>query len=439
MSGRSALRGACIPSPRRFVALVTTAAAALSLVMAMVRREEWVGWLPTTVGVMEQATVWVPSIVAVAAAWVSGQPRAHGLADWVSTSPRSAADRLKVPVLMAGLVGLVAQGIALAVVLVVSAEAGLSAGGLSGFALTISVPTMSAYLLFWAFAGSAMGIALPRAVALPVTALVPYALYAALELYAGDSPLNVLAVNTTRSYDYVMPATGPLIARLVFWLFAAAVAGAALLGRRRLAQTGAWAVSFSAAFALFVGPAYVPIAGAEATRCEGHAPRTCLDASHVTAMKRYRSAVSRVWPSVPVALRPDTLVSDDLLDVGGAGSVLIAPPVAGYADPARVVDQTMFAARLGDALFMAHCTDSTGGVDTARVLVQWWRVEHDVATESSAFAGDTGAAWSDPEHEHHVRQAQALASLNPRRREEWFAANVDAIRGCNASTLPGSS
>ena len=68
--------------------------------------------------------------------------------------------------------------------------------------------------------GARLGHALPRSLATPVAAVIPYATYAILAIYATDGPLGVLAVGDSRVYDYVRPTTESLVARLLFWLLA---------------------------------------------------------------------------------------------------------------------------------------------------------------------------------------------------------------------------
>lgn len=433
MTPRGALRGVCIPRPGWFAVLLTAVALTSVTVMALLRTEEWVGWLPSTIGVLELASVWMPSLLATSAAWISGQPRAHGMAEWVSTSPRSQAQRNGVAVLLVGISGVLGLCLACGVVISESLRSGLDHGMSAGI-VALWIPTMVTYAVFWSIVGAAAGALLPRTVALPLGVLVPYVVYAVLDVYAANLPVAVFAVNGTRFYDYVRPATDSLVVRLVFWSVAAAVAALALVRRWRLVQRGVWALSVAAAIALFVGPHYVPIAGAQAASCAGRLPQACLDGSHITTMPRYRSAIEDLWPSIPEPLRPDVVTSAADLVTDAKADVLVAPPVAGVTEPARMIDPTMFAARLGDALFLDRCTDTSGGFATAVVLERWWRDAHGVPVDGTAFVGDVDLDAADLDRSASVRAAEELAALTPERRRQWFATNASAIRDCREST-----
>lgn len=245
----------------------------------------------------------------------------------------------------------------------------------------------------------------------------------------------MLAVGDGSAYTYGEPTVGTMAVRATFWISLALAAWLAVLDRRRVASGTLWVTSLTAAVGLFFGASYTPIPGVTTPVCSGSGPTTCLEHGFATAMPRYRSAVERIWPRVPPPLRPDVVVALPELAPDGR-TALVVPPVAGFTEPARVVDPTMFAARLGNELFVTSCRDGSSGRETANVLLLWWRTLTSVPVDGTAFAGDADFATTDPDYAEHVASAEAFAALPAADRLEWFDDNADAITSCTAGALP---
>lgn len=433
--------GTALERPRAVLILLTALSAAAALSSALLKPEEWVGWFPSTMAAAEQGAVWPSLVVSGAAAWISGQARAHGMLEWSSSSPRGAASRLAPTLLLVGTAVLVAQAAASMALLAVSRSYGLTAarGGLDLFLL---VPTVTAYLLFWTAVGALLGRSVPRQVALPLAALLPYAAYAVLALYSGDGPLASLAIADGRLQDYLRPSASTVVTRLVFWALAALALWASSLAREgaqhRIRRWGAGAVALVAMLAFAQGATFLPIAGATSAVCAGARPVTCLDMSHAAVMTRYRQQIDRLWPSVPAALRPAVIGSHQEVTAGRSGRTLLAPPVRGYTEPACVIDGQMFAARFGDELFLTPCRETGRISETAVSLVLWWRLQHGVPFDGSAFAGDTPYSAVDPDYKTRKREAVAFTALPTDKREAWFRENAAEVLDCTAPGLASS-
>ena len=438
MKPRLDLRGAALPRPASALTVLWLAMVMLVSAPVWQRTEQWLGWLPTSVGIAESTAMWAPSLLSLTAAWASGQPRALGLAEWVSSSPRGSAGPVRALALLTGTAGLAGQLTVLAAILVASVRGGMTTGGLTGWTLVMSVPTVSAYLLFWVVVGTRLGHGLPGSVAAPIAALMPYVIYSALTLYFADGPLNVLAVGDPRVYDYVLPTASSLVTRLLFWVMATATITASLFTERRRARVSVWATSISAAGALFVGPAVENIPRAESPVCVGTMPVTCLDRSHATTMTRYRTAIAGLWPSIPPPLRPDAIGADARLIPAGSPSSLVVPPVAGHSEPSRIIDPEMFAARMGVQLFLAPCSSARPqGLDTALALDLWWRMGHGVPIDGTAFPGDANLPATDAHFVRHAQEARDFDALPALQRNEWFTEHASAVRTCSSAGLPG--
>lgn len=429
--------GLLLARPWLTFTVVTAMSVAAAVISPLLRQEEWVGWFPTTIGAIESAAVWVPSVFGAAAAWISGQARTHGLREWSATSPRSRAQRLAPTMAFLALSSLVSQVVILIPIVGLSLHYGLL-DGLAAPYMLLSIPTVAGYLLFWIAIGSWLGSLLRREIALPLAALLPYTMYVVM-VVSSDGPMAALAIGDSRVFAYVQPSTGMVLTRTLFWLFAPAALWAALMAKPRISRvTTAWATSLAAALALFQGAALVPIRGASDAVCQGNRPTTCLEASFETTMGRYRAAIAELWPSIPEPIRPSWIGSvNDVLP--GRGRALIVAPVAGYTEPARLIDRTMFAARLGDALFLAPCATTIVGGDAAISLVLWWRIQHDVPIDGSAFVGDVNYPAVDPKYEAHSRAARAFGKLSPRSRSAWFQTHADGVLNCTIANLADES
>ncbi len=426
--------GLQIGRPRSLFVASVGIVAFVATIYPLTQPELWVGWLPDTVGAAESAAAWAPSVVCVLTAWLSGQPRAHGMGEWVLSSPRSRAERLLPGLALAASILLAATVLSVAVIVGVSTRFGLLDGA-ERFRTLLLFPGLVGYLALWIPVGAALGVPLRREIALPLAAILPFAVFAAL-VYSGGSPLAVLAVGDGSVYTYVEPTVSTMAVRAIFWISLALAAWLAVLDRRRLASATLWVTSFAAAAGLFVGATFTPIPGVTAPVCSGSGPTICLEHGFATTMPRYRSAVERIWPLIPTALRTDAVVALPRL-APAAKTALVVPPVAGFTNPARIVDPTMFAARLGNELFVTRCRDGSAGLDTANVLVYWWRTLTAVPVHSSAYAGDIGYAVTDRNSTEQSAAAEAFAALPADTRLAWFDDNASAIRSCTAGDLPG--
>jgi hypothetical protein len=211
-----------------------------------------------------------------------------------------------------------------------------------------------------------------------------------------------------------------------------------LLEHHRVSRAAGWAASLAATIAMFQGTSFVALPGALGPVCQGNSPVTCLDRSHESTIGRYRDAIARLWISIPVPLRPAVVGSGEDVVPDGATNVLIVPPVAGYTEPSRVIDQTMFAARMGDVLFLQPCSGNNGKFDTARSLVLWWRMQNHVSNDGPAFPGDGSYRVLDPEYEKHYSAARAFARTAEEARASWFQKNAQRVRNCTAPALADS-
>lgn len=425
--------GLQIGRPRSLFVASVGIVASVATIYPLSQPERWVGWLPDTVGAAESAAAWAPSVVCVLTAWLSGQPRAHGMGEWVLSSPRSRTERLLPGLAFAGSILLAATVLSVAVIVGVSTRFGLLDGA-ERFRTLLLLPGLVGYLALWIPVGAALGVSLRREIALPLAALLPFAVFATLA-YSGGSPLAVLAVGDGSVYTYVEPTISTMAVRATFWISLALAAWLAVLDRRRLASATLWVTSLAAAAGLFLGATFTPIPGVTATVCSGSGPTTCLEHGFATTMPRYRSAVERIWPLIPPALRTDAVVALPGL-APDATTALVVPPVAGFTSPARLIDPTMFAARLGNELFVARCREGSAGRETATVLVLWWRTMTAVPVDGSAFAGDANFPI-DPSYAEHAAKAAIFAALPADTRLAWFDDNASAIRSCTAGDLPG--
>lgn len=395
----------------------------------------WVGWLPTTVNVSEMAVALVPSLICGFAAWVSGQARAHGVDEWSATSPRSAAGRIAPSLFLVGGAAVVTQVIATVALAVVSVRYGMLRD-VKGPDLLLSIPTMTAYLLVWTAVGAALGRSMRLLVALPVAAVLPYFVYYMSIVYLSEGPAGALVIGDGRVYDYVRPATSVVVTRASFWVVLAVVAWTRLLGRPRVSIFAGWTASIAAALAFIQGPSIVAFPGATDPICRGTSPITCLDGSHVNTMEPYRKAIDRLWGSVPAPLRPTAVVSTSEVMPAGTDFGLVVPPVAGLQTVARVVDDSMFAAKFGEALFYGACSETSKGTDTAAVLTLWWRTRVGLRPDRPAFIGDGRYGAADPDIERHDREARSFARTPQAEQDRWFQLNRNRMLKCAAPALP---
>lgn len=431
------LRGAALAPPLRAASSLTACLLAAALVVPLTRPEEWIGYLPTTLGAAEQGSVWMSMVACGAGAWLAGQARTHGFDEWSSASPRSAAARLVPALALLFSIAVAAQLLATAVLLLFSTGYGLSAPG-GNYDLLLLLPTMWGYVLFWIVSGVALGRFVRREIALPLAGVLPYVAYAALALYAGDGPFAAFALGDGRSFDYVRPTLAFILARGVFWVSVGLLGMAALLQLRRTRSAAAWITSLSAGLVLFQGPAFVALPTALDSVCLGVDPVICIDGSHASVLPRYRSATDNLWSATPAALRPDAVGSDDAVLKGQPGTVLVVPPVRGFTSPSRLIDRTAFSGRYGDQLFLLKPCRG-GATEEALVLVLWWRLTNNVPVDGSAFVGDLNFQASVPNADRLQKKADAIAAMSLTEREAWFRANAAAIRACEPWAVPLAS
>jgi hypothetical protein len=405
------------------------------LVEPLIGTEGWVGRLSTTVNVWEAAVALVPSLVCGFAAWVSGQAHAHGVDEWSATSPRSAAGRIAPSLFLVGGAAVVTQVIATLVLAVVSIRYGMLQD-VKGLDLLLSVPTMTAYLLVWTAVGAALGRSMRLLVALPVAAVLPYFVYYMSIIYLSEGPAGALVIGDGRVYDYVRPATLVVVTRALFWVVLAVVAWSRLLGRPRVSIAAGWTASIAAALAFMQGPSIVAFPGATDPICRGTSPVACLDGSHESTMEPYRKAIDRLWGSVPIPLRPAAVVSTSEVMPTGTDFGLVVPPVAGLLTVARVVDDSMFAAKFGEALFYGACSETSKGTDTAAALTLWWRTRLGIPPDRPAFIGDGRYGAADTDFERHDREARSFARTPQTEQDSWFQVNRDRLLTCAAPALP---
>lgn len=419
--------------------LTTVGVVAVSLLVWLVEPllgpERWVGWLPTTVNVSDMAVALVPSLVCGFAAWVGGQPRAHGFDEWSATSPRGAAGRIAPSLLLVGGAAVATQVVATLVLAGVSVRYGLLRN-ITGLDLLLSIPTLTGYLLVWTAVGATLGRSMRLLVALPVAAVAPYVLYYLSVVSLAEGPVSALLISNGAVYDYVRPNTSVVVTRASFWVVLAIVAWTRLLGRHRVSVAAGSLASILAALALLQGSALVSIPGATDPICSGTSPVACLDRSHRNTMEQYRTAIGRLWGSVPVPLRPTAVGSAPEVLPAGTDFGLVVPPVDGLQTVARTVDDSMFTARFGDALFYGACDETSTGTDTAAALSLWWRTRVDIPADRPAFVGDGHYGAADPAFDRHDRAARDFTRTPEAEQNRWFQLNRDHLFRCAAPALP---
>lgn len=428
------LDGTAISHRRAILGSMVALAVAVTLISPLTTLEQWVGWFPTTINATETAIIWLPSVLCAYAAWVGGQARTHGLREWTMASPRNAAQRILPTLVLVGFSTLVAQFFALLVIMGVSIHFGLTTY-LVGRTLLISIPTVISYLFVWLAIGASLGRSVGRLFALPLAAILPYSAYAIVSLYLSDTPLDALAINDGRVYDYIRPSTGMILVRATFWFSLAIALWAWTLHRRRLTRFMGWVTSVTAAVALFVGASFPLIPNADQAQCQGSLPKTCLDVAHATAMGRYRQAVGQVWNSIPPPMRPVIIGSAPTVIPRNEGRILIAGPVYGDTRPSRLVDQKLFTALLGDALFRDPCIANDIQNETSVSLVLWWRMQHGISLDRPAYAGDEVFSQLDPQYAKKYSAAVAFARQSPVKRDAWFSAHASQVFSCHEPAL----
>jgi hypothetical protein len=436
--------GLLLARPRAVLAIVAVAGLVAALVEPMTSRNEWVGYLPTTVSAFENTTLWLPLLLGGSAAWLAGQARAHGLDEWESASPRDHRERRR-PVLVATIcAAIVVHLIALAVIAIDSLRYGLNEGMDSAW-MTVSIPTTIAYTVCWCALGTWMGSAWRRSIAIPVALVAPYATYAAFVLYLADAPIAGLAIADGRIFTYVRPTTGIWLARLAFWgALAVALVVRVVKGPTRWAHIVGTAASLAAAAAIFQGTSFEPVDTASTPVCEGSAPQVCLEDPMRTVLPQYRANVDELWPQLPTALRP-TVVASETVDLTSLepssrddpnGAVVIAPPVSGFNGQARLINSPQFATRFGDGVFLAGCTD-TYPPDSIVSIVIWWRNTIGVEIGDSATISDIlQLSTDDPVVATATPTANAIAAMSDDAREEWFTDHADDIEACRSIEVP---
>jgi hypothetical protein len=431
------VRTSLVAEPRIVWVITGVCAFLAGAVGPLMQTEWWVGWLPTTTNAVELvAAPWTPILVGAIAAWVAGIGRASKMTEWLRSAPRAPRQQLR-PVLIAiGVVVVIANLGAVAVVMGVSWHFGLAEGWVASQLLWV-IPGGVANLLVWAGVGAWLGQSWRRELAIPVAALLPYLVWALLSMYGDGTPLAGLALANSSVWEYVRPTTGVAIVRATVWMALAATVWAHLLApRSRLARAVPWALSGLLSVALLQGMALEPINAATAPVCEGNNPKLCLDRSHATVMPRYRAAVSALWPGVPVQLRPVVMGSSpEVMPGAKAADALVLGPVAGNYEPSRIVDQKLFVARLGDALFLTPCQGQAIAGNPSRWLALWWRTSHGGSMTEPAYPGD-GLVPSMVGQEGDESRAAAFARLTSADRATWFDQNAAAIRSCSATTAP---
>jgi hypothetical protein len=427
--------GLLVGRPRFVLFVLGVVGLAAALASPMSGRASWVGFLPTTVAAFESTVLWLPSILAGAAAWLAGQHRAHGLGDWASVSPRDHRAR-RLPSVAATLsVALVVQSVSLLVIFVDSARQGMLGAADSPWML-VSVPTTMALTGCWCATGAWLGSTMRPELAIAVSFLAPYVVYVVF-VVAADSPLASLAVADGRNFSFVRPAETMWIARGAFWvLLSATLIIRVVRGPTRWFRAAAWATSLSASAALLHGASFPSDPQAAAAHCEGSAPTMCIEQAFRAVLPEYRSAIDEVWPHIPTSLRPSVVTSGPLPDQTGSSTpqrILVAPPVHGFEEPSRIIDRTMFSARVGDSLVLSSCR---GPIPASTVaIVIWWRTANNVPIDRPAYVGDWLSSV-DPGLEQASRGARTLKKMTLADRDAWFAAHADAIASCRPVELP---
>lgn len=427
-------RGSDYVRPFRLTFVVGCLGYASMLVTAFSDRAAWVGWLPTTLGAIETAVIFLPSLAAAAGVVACGQARRFGYREWVEASPRTRLGRLFGPgrwVMLGGLGAFAAGSITIGAM---SIRAGLLEGGLTQPILLVALVTVVSYLVFWTLFGFLIGDRLPQVLALAIGLVAPYTVYLLEGFYAEGTPLSALMVGSQVIYDYDRPSTDSLLVRLVFWTAVAAWLAFALTPHRRPRNVAALIISFSLGAAILGGIRFVPIPGAHDPYCAQGFAKVCVDGSHRTSWPSYNQAIGEVWPTVPEPLRP-TAVAMSEQTAPAAGESLIVPPVSGFWEPARIVDSTTFAGTFGDSLFMQACTpESIDGERMAITLNGWWRLQHQVPFQPSAEEMLSLAELVPPDQDDTAlrEDIESWNSLGAAGQREWFAAHAGEVRTCTA-------
>ena len=430
---RDAVRGSALERPWAVLFVVILVAVGVALFMPFSRMDEWIGWLPGTISIFESIAIVLPTFLAAVSAWISGQPRAHGMSEWAAASATTSGGRVLPALVIVGTAALVVEVVVVAVLFTVSAHFGLKEGWVATDLLLV-IPAVAAYVGVWAVVGAWLGSKFRRDVALLAAALLPYLWYALSISFFVGKPIEALTVGDPGTFDYLRPTAGAVILRTLVWLVLLVLLCVSISGQRRLARLFAWMLSAVTAITILLAPPLELIPGVHEAVCAGNAPKACLEGSYRTTMARYREAIDDLWPSVPTAIRP-TVIASIITVVPPGEQALIVPPISanGLAS-ARLVDQQRFAAWVGDELFLAPCR-SKGETGAALSLLIWWRLENGIPLDGSSHPGDADYTTLIPGFERLHQRAVEFAGRSGSDKELWFEQNREGVLGCTAPDI----
>lgn len=403
-------------------------------VMVWSHSERWFGVLPTTLSLSTLPLILTPMICGGLGAFLAGQQRRWGAAEWLAVSSASPR-RLLRPALISVLALAIGTHLILVVAMVVASLLRGADVSLVPSHLLLVVPAGCAYAATWAALGVLLGRMVRQEIALPLAAISPYLAYFLMLYFIESSRLGGIVIIDQRSWLEFIPTLPMLAAQLAFWSAAAATLSALALRARGVAQLPALGMLIALGALIVVGPAVEERSVPDEEVCVGSSPEVCVPHSHETVLEEYHAATRDTLERVPEALWPDRVVSESPVHGGTEPGTVVAPPLSGNTSQALRIDEERFAVELGEALLL-RCILVVGAEEWSEVIGDleewwrtWWRLDVDLDPSEQHWAGD----WTA--EEGVIRAVEGFRSEPAAVQEQWWERTAQAIAECELESI----
>lgn len=392
---------------------------AQGLVITFAERAMWWGWAPGATGTLELAALYGSCIMSAAAAWACLGLRQPGLWTWSVSAGRDESELLRPALVWAFTAGCVAYsitalGLAAMTLPTMSPEAALRLA--LGWCTIIAVGGCAAAI------GVACARFLPRFLALPVAAGLPFILVMAL-LFVQKPLTDALVVPSMRPNTYVWIGLGELVLRAV------AVLSAAIGLFRMSKEFVVWPVVVSsvavATLALSPLGQVQEIPTASDVHCQGQDPVICFDGAQVGTIDEYRDVLTATLDRFPREFRPDVVIAT--LRTTPLDGMRIAP-VHGFTQPSLWINRPLVEALTVDALFQTACSSPDIQIQSAGWRL-WWRDSAGLTRATRQYDELFPPAPSQHEEDSWA-QAMRISTLEGRQRQAAMENALHAARTC---------
>lgn len=399
--------------------------------------ERWFGSFAATMAQFTVCSALASIPICGFGAWIAGQHRRWGTQVIAYLSGRSLREVFRSPIVTTIALASSAYLIVFASMTVTTVVRG-GPPEIAEIHLSLVLITVLSSTVAWSAIGILLGRTLPRAVALPMAVVLPYATFFTSEFFRGVPGIHLLSTGESAAWAYFQPDITAVIVKALFWMAAAAALSALALARVRMAGRLAWALSVMLTVGILAGDRLGEVPGATSIACYKRVTEVCSDRAHRSVLPSYAELVDEQVASMPEHLRPARVVS--AVEFASSGADVVAAPWRGAFSPSSLIDRVPTQVALVDAVY-GRCTQqprtTADGSEISDLLMIWGRLRAGFSPGVQYYLG--GPSFSSEGHGKDVMAAATRLSQRPYADQAaWLIANAKAIDSCELGnvTLP---